>query len=452
MRTRQGGFEERITGLGDCFHEFVSYLKTEIASGRRAPGDATGIFRAYCSSRHIDPDIEGNLRRYMNYWLRRKREELEQIQNQRPRMFFEVHVISVNVTFRRNVHFPLRGIIDEVDITNQRIIERTLRGREDDNEPPLLEDFQLWLLWKIINSIDRSIVREVFGHENFENYELIVETPYRDFQVDKNNSQFEEWAEDAFSWISDIARGNSIAVSDAWRCRGHHNRPCRYGEEIEECALRYDCYYHRRRYPERRSALKEAFRPLYHALFNEQLWKHDLTLYQLSIMEQGRDITLRNNLRELLLGRNIFPVEVVEPLDHRRFVLRVNESVRDPLSEIVQDEPLSFDIIFGSFSIGLKRRAYPDLNNSNIRDGRVVIYVEGSAGIESVENMNALLIRGGLLFREDPWFLKRIVQRSLFKLEKWGIDRSDRAQGHVTIRLIDTLFGSGRLRARGGSS
>jgi len=445
---------EEGTKLGHHFHNFISYLKTEIVSGRARPSDAEGLFTRYCFSQHVDADTENNLKPYLRYWLRRKRESLEQLRNQRPKTFFEVHVASINVTFGtfgRRVHFPLNGVIDEIDITNQRMIERTLRGREDDSEPPFLKDFQLWLLWKIISSIDRNIVHEVLGCEDFENYELIVETPYRDFYIDKDNPLFNELAEDAFSWINDLATGNysrlAIAISEAWQNKGFHGRPCRYGEEIEECALRNACYYRRRRYPERRSALGSDLRRLCYALFNEQVWVHDLLLYQLAYMEQCQDVDLRNDLRELLMGRSIFPAKVVEALDSEGFVLKVDEHLRGPLSEAHQDEFVNLDEIFGSFSVGLRRRARLDIDNprSDIREGQIVVHVEGSV---NVEGLSALLIKGSLLLREEPWYLKRLIQRSLFDLEKWGLDRNDKARTHVTVRLIDTLFGSGRFRAR----
>jgi hypothetical protein len=437
--------------LGHHFHNFISFLKTEIIAGRARPDDAQSLLGRYCSSQHVDVDTENSLRSYLRYWLRRKRESLEQLRSQMPRVFFEVHVASINVTFARGVRFPLSGIIDEIDTTNRKIIERTLRGREDDVEPPFLKDFQLWLLWKIISSIDGDAIREVLGCIDLRDYELIVETPYRDFRIDKNNPQFNEWAEDAFSWINDLATGNhsrlAIAISEAWRNRGFYNRPCRYGEEIEECMMRNACYYRRRRYPERRSALRSDLRRLYYALFNEQIWKHDLILYQLAYMEQCPDIALRNELRRLLVGKSIFPVRVIEPLNGENFVLRIDEHLRGPLSEVIQDEVVNLDIVFGSFSVGLRRRAHLDIDNprSNIRNGQIVVSVEGPI---NVEGLNALLIRDSLLLREEPWFLKRLVQRSLFYLEKWGLDRDDRARAHVTIRFIDTLFGSGRFRAR----
>jgi len=442
------GDEEGIQ-LGQHYHQFISYLKTEIVRGKRIE-DAESLLSNYCSSQRVDVDTESSLRTLLRYWLRRKRESLEQLY-ERPRIFFEVHVASINVTFGREVRFPLHGVIDEIDITNRRIIERTLRGREDDTEPPFLKDFQLWLLWKIISSIGNGLVREVLGCENFEDYELIVETPYRDFLVDKNNPLFNELAEDAFSWISDLATSNNsrlaIAINEAWQNRGFHGRPCRYGEEIKECAMINNCYYRRRRYPERRSAFGSDLRRLYYALFNEQIWRHDLMLYQLAYMEQHQDTTLQRDLRELLMGRSIFPASIVRSIRNEGFIVRIDEQFRPSLLEVIQDEVVNFDIIFGSFSAGLRRRAQLDIDNtySNIREGQVFVRIEGPT---NVEDLSVLLIRGSLLLREEPWFLKRLVQQSLFNLEKWGVDRDERARKHVTVRFIDTLFGSGQFRAR----
>jgi len=167
-------------------------------------------------------------------------------------------------------------------------------------------------------------------------------------------------------------------------------------------------------------------------------------------MEQGQDLELRDCLRRLLIGRKIFPVEIERELGNGRFVLRVgNYDLRRALSEVLQDEELEFDMIFGSFSMGLRRKAilYPYARESNLEEGRIVAYVRGLPRVEGISASNAFLIRG-ILLREDPWFLRRAVQRALFHLEKWGLNREDRAQRHTTIRLIDTIFGPGTLRAR----
>ncbi|MEO0252419.1 MAG: hypothetical protein ABIM44_09335 [candidate division WOR-3 bacterium] len=434
--------------LGNYFHEFIAFLKTEISSGRRHFSEIMAIFNRFCAEKGLQADVENGLRSYLSHWIRRKRGYLEQIWSQRPRMVFEVHVASINVTFERSVRFPLHGIIDELDITNRRLIERTLKGREDDANPPFLKDFQVWLLWKVLKSINRDVARRIFGDEDFEAYELIVETPYRDFRVSKDNPLFNTWAEDAFAWVSDIIRGGSLAASDAWRNRGHHTIPCRFRDGPEECVMANACYPRQRRYPEHKGALRESLRPLYRALANEQLWSHDLLLYQISEMEQDDDPGLRDALGNLLLGRNIYPVGVERSLVNGRFLLRIDEDARTSLQEVIQDEVLSFDVILGSFSFGLRRKVSLLLDDqlSNIREGNFVIRAEG---LSDIEGMNAFLIRSGLIFREDPWFLKRITQQCLFDLERWGLDREDRARRHVTVRLIDTLFGPGTLRSRG---
>lgn len=440
-------------GIGELYHELIAYIKTEISLGRRSPGDAMNMFYEFCERRRLDEETESSLRSYFSYWLVRKRDELEDIWNRRHTILFEVHVASINVTFGTGTRVPLHGVIDEIDITNKRVVERTIRGSEIDRNTPILKDYQVWLLWKILTSIDRSAIPEIWRNEDFQNYELIVETPYRDYRIDKSQiqSQFERLARDALIWIQDISR-NRAAVMDAWRNRGHLDLPnvgarsCIGGDNvIEECSLAYSaCYRGQRRYPERRQSFRAALRPLYRALFYEQLWNHDLFLYQIIIMEQSSDQNLKEELRSLLSGK-VLHVEM-EPLGNGRFLLRVNRP--EVLMELQQEEYLQFDIIFGSFSMGIKRKAVLDFeaNESNLEDGVVVAIIENA---ENLEGFNAYIVRG-LLVREDPWYLKRIIQRNLFRLEKWGVDRDDIAQRHTTIQLIDTIFGPRTLRARRG--
>jgi len=444
------GLKEQEGGIqtGNHFHRFIAYLKTEIARGKADSNSVGRLFDKYCHREMIDSETRRSLDGYLRHWLSRKKDELREIEDQKPRVFFEVHVASINVRFKRGVRFPLEGIIDEIDVANRRIIERTLRGREDDDTPPFLEDFQLWLLWKTISSINKSILYKVLGDKNLEDYELIVETPYRDFRVNKDNPKFENWAEDAFAWIEDLTIGGPVVISEAWRNKGHHDKPCTYGSKMEECAMSYfACYYRARKYPTKRGALREVLRPLYRALFYEQIWKHDLTLYQLAYMEQYDDKTLRNELSKLLIGRNVFPAKVIESLSDRELKLEVSKDLITPLLEVTWDKTFNFDIIFGSFSVGLRRKAYLDFDDprSNIKNGQIIVRIEGPTNIESLD---ALLIESGLLFREEPWFLKRIIQRALFDLERWGLDKDDKAKEHVTIQLIDTLFGPGRFRAQ----
>ena len=441
------GPREIAEGVGRHFHRFVSILKSNIALGGERLDPFT-LLRRYCSMERLDADSESHLRRYLSYWLRRKRESLKELRGQGPRIFHEVHVSTINATFgeERGVRYPIHGVIDEIDTISKRIVERTLRGDEDDPNPPFLEDFQVWLQWKVLTSISKDLFPDMLRNEDFQDYDLIVETPYRDFTIEKDQPLFEKWAEDALAWISDIAR-SSVAVGDAWQNRGHHTIPCSIGNEIEECGFAWvACYHRRRRYPERRSALHASLLPIYKALYNEQIWVHDLLLYQLTKMEQDADPNLRSELRRLLTGRKIYPLEIEEKIGDRYCVKIIDEKVRMSLVEEVQDENLSFDVIFGSFSVGLRRRAYLLLDERETKpeDGRYLAYIEG---MEGTEGISAFLLKG-LLLKEDPWFLKRLVQQAVFSLEKWGIDREDRAKNHVVVRLIDTLFGPDTLRAK----
>ena len=440
------GPREVAEKIGSHFHRFVSILKSDIALGRRRPDEAFGLLKMYCSREGLDYNSEENLKRYLKYWLRRKKSSLDELWGQGPGIFHEVHVSTINATWEeRGVRYPIHGVIDEIDTINKRIVERTIRGNENDPNPPFLEDFQVWLQWKVLTSINRDLLPDVLRNEDFQDYDLIVETPHKDFTIEKNKPLFEKWAEDALAWISDIAR-SSVAIGDAWQNRGHHNRPCSFRNEVEECSLDWACYSHRWRYPERRSALRASLRPIYRALYYEQVWVHDLLLYQLTKMEQDADPNLRGELRRFLIGRKIYPLETVENIGSNKYRVKIDERVKVSLAEEVQDESLGFEVIFGSFSVGLRRRAYLllDERETEPEDGRYVVYIEGMDG---TEGMNAFLLKG-LLLKEDPWFLKQVVQRAVFSLERWGVDREERAKNHVLIKLIDTLFGPGTLRAK----
>jgi len=104
-------------------------------------------------------------------------------QSDRDKFFFEISVANYYVPFPYKdgkKSYPLEGRIDEIDIKNKRIIERTIKGFKEDTEPPALKDYQTWLLWKTLSSLKRNQLPSQWRDINFEEFELIVETPYKD--------------------------------------------------------------------------------------------------------------------------------------------------------------------------------------------------------------------------------------------------------------------------------
>jgi len=90
-------------------------------------------------------------------WVERKLEndELQSITSNN-QIFFEISVANSHVPFPLESgvrNYPLRGRVDEIDLTQRRFIERTIRGGREDDAPPFLKDYQIWLLWKIICSL-----------------------------------------------------------------------------------------------------------------------------------------------------------------------------------------------------------------------------------------------------------------------------------------------------------
>lgn len=218
-------------GSGLLFHEFIAHLKTSLADGLCMPGGEKRLYDDFVEKRYDAAREEGWI--YVRYWLDRKRDELRKL-NRDTRTYFEVYVANDSVEIEEGYcHYPLRGEIDEVDTTNKRMMERTILGTDSGSSPPALKDFQLWLLWKLLCSLKRKDMPDVWRNEDFEDYELIVETPYRDFTVPKNNRDFEVMAHDAFSWVHDISSERfKYAIWEAWQ-----DKRCSYDSRNAYCTL-----------------------------------------------------------------------------------------------------------------------------------------------------------------------------------------------------------------------
>jgi len=172
-------------------------------------------------------------------------------------------------------------------------------------------------------------------------------------------------------------------------------------------------------------------RKYYRGLFHEQLWAHHLFLFQLTRLPQDK----------LQSMGKIIPGEVKKEKDGK-LTLVVSESV-DPVMELRADEDkgdkTECKIVFGTFFLGLQRTAKVE-KVENIDSGKKRIKFDMRKR-EPIPEEATILFPEGLLFREAPWFLKRHIQRGMFRLEKWGLDVDARANRHSVIQMEDALFG-----------
>jgi len=406
-------------GVGTLFQEFIAYLKISLIDGECLPGQEWYFYDKF----DWGDEVKDACRPYIEYWLRRKRGELSRL-TEDTKIFFEVYVANDKIEVA-GYNYPLTGRIDELDITNKKIIERTILGNENDTQPPPLKDFQVWLLWKILQSIPYEDLPEIVRDENFEEYELVVETPYNDFIIDKNDPRFENQAKDAYYWIYNLSRYSGRAIAEAWR-----NRRCTYENRSPICTLvDRSCYTARRQFPRGREILHSNIRHLYRALWNEQMWTHHLFMWQMMRLDPSK-----------LSGWKILQGEIDEiQKEGDNLKLRLAfQNKEDPKVILEKREEregeTDVDIIFGSLKFGLLRKGTV---RNVMETNKIEVAVKKDLPLSKKVN---IILFPVTLFKENPWFLKRKIQREMHALELWGLDREDRARRHVIIGIIEALY------------
>jgi hypothetical protein len=302
------------------------------------------------------------------------------------------------------------------------LIERTILGSEEEGSPPGLKGFQAWILWKLLCSIEKLERPAAWKAENFEEYDVVVETPYRDFIVRKDNRDYEIMAHDAYCWIHDISSQRfKQAIWEAWQAAS-----CSYDARNLACGLndRY-CYRKKMKYPQGRGAMHADMRRFYISLFNEQMWSHHLLMYQL----------MKLPLKDLA-GWKILRGTVEKSKEG--VVINVDgdtQSIREKSEEGEYAKEVT--IIFGSLKLGLLRKA----EAQPIDDKRLKLKLRGR---ELPGSVNIILPEASLV-REEPWFLRRKMQRDAYSFGLWGLDNDARAGRNTVIQLLDSVFWDKRL-------
>jgi hypothetical protein len=423
--------EYRVRRIGDLFHDFIAHLKNIVLRGRRF-SDSPQIRYEFenFARRETEEDRSSAWQYYIQPWCRRKLEELSSLQSD-TNLFFEVHVANARVPFRLmggQRTYPLMGKIDEVNISDRKLIERTSMGNPNDTSPPRLKDYQIWLLWRTLCSMNEDMLPEGWRNVDFRNFDLLVETPYKDFVVHKDQPNFEERTQIAYAWIHDIF----------FERRAYHEansgRSCTYLNQIEDCGFRWPCYGARRRRPFRaaRDEMRREFRNFYSLLAHDLLWSQHLFRYQLTMLN-----------RQMLEQLGLMTSARVLSFEDGRLEMELGENQMERfLAQRESGEIGGYYIVFGTFHSGVRLVGFVE----NLEGNRVTMSVS-RARIPTTAI--ALLIENdpeATAYTEEPWFLTRRLQSSLFSLESWGLDREDRAQANPTIRMLEAIFGTGLLR------
>jgi hypothetical protein len=435
-QTATGGWRS-----GDTFHGFIELLKSSIIESKinvasknlvYLINQAWSLFMNSNLAKNIDkPDVF--FKQYIDIWIRRKSSELFELCNGK-RNYFELTVTNTKIPFATEEggirNYPLTGRIDEIDIEKKQIIERTLRN----NTSP--KDFQVWLLWKILCSIDRQHYPDYLEGIDFASFDLIVETPTTDIQVERNNPEFEKRAHECYAWIHDLTF-DPKAVAEVYQ-----DNTCSYDSK-KECGLAWMCYMHKWPFPMGRGEMRRKFKDMYRALLWEKIWGYDLFQYRfLSLPSdklEERALICRASIVPNTRNNNTFQVQVK---DHLQAGLIWAKGT---------DDTDSFLVILGNFYIGRrfraeikKSRASPDLFSVKINGGR----------LPSLFGQPLITTTGTdfLVFEEHPTYLITNLQKDLHNLEFRGAKTPERAQADSKIQLIEAVFGSRPIKRGEGDS
>ena len=363
--------------------------------------------------------------RYIEPWMRRKLQngELQSISSSdKDKVFFEISVANSHVPFSYKSgkrSYPLKGRIDEIDIKRKRIIERTIKGSSSDDKPPTLKDYQGWLLWKILSSLKRDRLPPQWNSVNFQDFELVVETPHKDFTVPHESPNYVQDTHSAYAWIHDI----SISESHGIRQKVYENRACTELNKNHECGLLNNtCYHKNYPHPQCRPEIKQIFKSWYQYLLWERIWKGDLFQYQL----------LRLPKEELIEKKLILEGKIISFGDNKIEL------------EISKDSSLGgyneYTIIpFGTLFCGKHMRA----KLSEIKGNRLILEFQNKwiSPSGTAILLPDILESSSPLLQKPPTFLEEQKQRGLLKLQQSGAIKEDRAKDRSWVQLLEAIFG-----------
>ena len=422
---------------GELFHNFVVYLKLSIKNGDfelkgDIPSQVSSIqnmFLRFSQSQGFQISESNDIwRLYVRPWVERKLEngELQSITSN-SQIFFEISIANSHVPFplKSGVrNYPLRGRVDEIDLTRGRIIERTIRGGRDDDFPPFLKDYQIWLLWKIICSLREKNLPNEWRGIRFEDFELVVETPHHDFII-SDNQNFINDTHSAYAWINDI----SISESPGVFSEVFENAQCAPENPHTECGhLFITCFPRRYLFPRCRPEIRQTFQPWYRLLLWEQMWKGHLWHYQLLMLDKKELLELG-----LIVETNVVSVQ------NNQIELEIIEREANTLRGYEYCTVIPYGTVF----CGLKL----DARLVSTRNNNIVLQLSGI--LPTISEEAILLLSPDIpapIMKEPPIFLEQQIQSALFRLQHIGAQNEERARRRSIIQLLESIFGTRPLR------
>lgn len=434
--------------VGNHFHAFVAELRIELASGRwRLPPGSENVQEEavrqrvveYVDREHLPASVALDVwNDFVGPWVKRKL-DIEELQQLRGReIISEVDVGHPRVPFQLNGrwrHYPLRGRIDELDITGRRLIERTSRGLITDAAPPFLKDYQAWLLAKILTALQPGQYPQRWKSLIEGPLTIVVETPYRDFVV-IDDPLYLQATHEAYGWIHDIAAQAPRVAQEVY-----DHAACTPNNPHPECGHKFiNCFPHPRPHPQSRPEMRQEFKRWFAPLLYEQMWAGDLWHYRLLMLDR----------QELEDQRLVLEARIITPPDvsGRRLIL---EMPTISTSAHLRGRERFIVIPGGTLHCGPRIRARV-VSIEPVNPPRITLELQKP--IANITGTALLLPPGGpvpVLDEEPLTYLYRQEQIQLFRLQYMGCDDPHEADTSSFIQLIEAIFGRRQIDTGGNA-
>jgi hypothetical protein len=425
-RTWSGRLDSGLTDpAGALYHEIVAEYRMRLAWGLES-----------WSSRWDQATFKAHLHNYFSQWADRKgtnsttrqrlwedfsrllerqhREgELELIRG--ARLFAEVDFVNPRCRFDlgdSTYHYPIRGRIDELDLSRGLIIERTLERDPLSNRPPLYKDFQAWLCAWSLKALDEHLRPSAFEKLWTSPLKVRLETPDADYEVPFDDARFLPWVAQAYYWIQAVYRNRGQPATSAYQAAA-----CTIDHPDDACMhCRIDCFTRRPAFPRKSQEIARICSQHARALLYDRVWDEDLWYYRQALLPEEYHLEegSRIKLPILEVKDNSLRVELKERDDR----VRENQTF------------LAVASCLGNMSLGKRLRltvTHVDKRNN------VTLHAMGSS-LPAVEpgDLLELIVDAPestvLLFREPLGHLKDHQRSRLAKLRRVGTDSLLRAQ------------------------
>ncbi len=414
--------------VGQSYHNAIVELKANILANpslvaggpisiiERLGDVAKRVVQQVTGSSRGTPEFEKTVSLLQKYIKRKVQSgELQTVPDEE--FFSEVSISNpyTQFEFEGSTHtYPLRCRIDELNVSQGRLVERFSGG-----QIPSWKPVQAWLNARALLSLEGKYsdliparLSPLFKRE----FEIVVETPYEDVVI---TDEFSERVLQGYAWCQEIFRpsGNLLRLFKISKCQ-----PPSFDEECP--FLHTHCF--TTNYPFPSTQVKRKVRPYARRLLYDLVWDQDLYTYQASMLPP--DVQLEHEISWSIS---------VEELDENRVLARITT----PPTKLREGE----DVVITSDSYVCGERVPAEV--TSVREEYIELSIRHSTRTPlAFKNRVARVYRQELqtLGMYRPPKLERItknLQSTLHRVTLLGASSERRFQESSALLTMDALFG-----------